>query len=161
MSYPIKASRRYVMHGNLATGERYHPDLHNYSSDITNNDLAIAERNRDHENSRNFYDQEQINKWKSEIKPAKCSICFDNIDNNDITSNNCLECTNGHKFHPRHEGMQTINDKCPECRNNRLMNATTIYDTHSGGKIRRIKTKKTKKSKRRKTKRRKTQRRRK
>ncbi len=160
MSYPSKPSKQYIMHGSLATGERYHPDLHKIAR-TKNFDLAIDQRNMDLENRRKFYDQEEINKWKSEIKPATCSICFDNITNNDISSNNCLECNNGHKFHPRHEDMPIVNDKCPECRNNRLMHAETIYDTHSGGK--RIKTNKirtNKRSKIRKTNKRRTNKRR-
>jgi hypothetical protein len=130
-----RPSRRYMKHGFLEPSEKYNQTIHSvgdiYEKNINNNTNPTS----------TFYTPEEIEDMKREIKPAECSICYEQIKDSE-----CRMCDNGHKFHYKctpQQGMPTT--KCPECKSVKLWRCTDYNDIFSGGKNK--KSKKTRKSK--------------
>ena len=119
-----KPSKRFCKHGYLAPGERYHPDLHN------------AWANNIRERCGDFYTEDEIRQMESEIKPAVCPICLEEIED----GSNCLSCHNGHKFHnfcSSEHGTNSRITSCPVCRDRSIRPCKNVNDIFSGGKRKR------------------------
>ena len=129
-----RPSERYCKHVFLTPGESYNPEIYN-------NGQTIEDRCSE------YYSPEEIAIMKGEIRVAECAICLNNLT--DI--NNCIVCSDGHKFHntcltnywTRNPSKQNI---CPVTNtlNNRWEECSNINDINSGG--RRRKTNKKRKS---------------
>jgi len=155
MSNKEKPSKKYIKHGILEIDEKYDPyDKHFIYGALNPNPRKedylrfVEQRNKTFDNEQ-FYTNEEIEHLKSEIKPAECPICSEEITHKDIDNKNCKSCSNGHKFHyvcfeDQHEPSQ----KCPVCRSDDIRLCRNIYDTFSGGKIKHKKKNKTKRQNR-------------
>ena len=129
-----RPSERFCKHGFLTQGERYNQDLHNSGENVE-------------DRCSEYYSPEEIARMNGEIRVAECAICLNNLT--DI--NNCIVCSDGHKFHntcltnywTMNPSKQNI---CPVTNtlNNRWEECSNINDINSGG--RRRKTNKKRKS---------------
>jgi predicted RNase H-like nuclease (RuvC/YqgF family) len=132
-----KPSKRYIKHGYLGPSENYDQNIHfsyNRSDPYYNNYFnRVDERNRITYEDK-FYNNEEIEQMKSEIKEAECPICLEKINNQDILNNNCASCSKGHKFHYNcNETQTTPVITCPICRDRNIQNCENKYDIFSGG----------------------------
>jgi len=123
-----KPSPRYIKHGWLAKGEKYHQGLHNFGK-------TMDERNiRTDKPLTTYYTPEEMEQIRQEIKIAECPICFE-----EINEDSCRLCINEHKFHNICPTLQneevTI---CPICRSENIFPCGDSYskynDVRSGGK---------------------------
>ena len=120
-----KPSERFCKHGFLLN-EQYNQEIHMYGNTIE-------------KRCQNFYTPEEIARMKSEIKVAECGICLENLTD----ANNCMCCTDGHKFHNTclNEYWATNPSKnqfCPTTNTIPIQGwvkrCININDIHSGGK---------------------------
>ena len=130
-----RPSERYCKHVFLTPGESYNPEIYN-------NGQTIEDRCSE------YYSPEEIAIMKGEIRVAECAICLNNLT--DI--NNCIVCSDGHKFHntcitdywTRNPSKQNICPVTNTIPTHGWQTCSNINDINSGG--RRRKTNKKRKS---------------
>lgn len=142
-----KPTKRFMKHGFLLPRE-YNQTIHNII-DSEENIEPIYQRNINYNTkpSSTFYNSDEIEEMKNEIKLAQCPICDEYI-----CDDRCRVCQIGHKFHnfcyeeQKEQRIETT--RCPTCRSTNIKQCYGNYnDTFSGGKIKKQKKKTRKQNK--------------